>query len=133
MELTLRRKTLTDRSTIGELTLNDEWLAFTLEDCVRAPGVKVQDRTAIPPGRYRVIIDLSNRFKRLMPHILDVPGFTGIRIHSGNTDADTDGCVLLGLTRGNDFIGESKLAFEAFYPVLQKGLENGGEVWLTIE
>lgn len=132
MELILQRETLTELSTIGKLTLDGEWLAWTLEDKVRDDGVKVAGRTAIPEGRYRVTIDLSSRFKRLMPHILDVPGFEGVRIHSGNTDADTDGCILLGLTKENDFIGNSKLAFEAFYPILQQGLQNGGEVWITI-
>lgn len=132
MELVLTRETFTERSTIGELSVDGEWLAFTLEDKVRDDGVKVPGRTAIPVGRYQVIIDLSTRFKCLMPHILDVPGFEGIRIHKGNTDENTDGCVLLGLTKGKDFIGESKLAFDAFYPILQQGLQNGGTCWITI-
>lgn len=133
MELILQREVLTGQSTIGQLTVNGEWACHTLEDVKRPLGVKVEGKTAIPDGRYQVVIDLSARFKRLMPHILDVPNFSGVRIHSGNTSQDTEGCILIGLTRGTDFIGESRLAFEKFYPILQQGLQNGGEVWLTIQ
>jgi hypothetical protein len=89
------------------------------EDVVRAPGVKVDGQTAIPAGEYKVVIDMSTRFKRLMPHLLDVPMFTGIRIHAGNVSADTEGCLLLGRKRGENDVEESKLAFDAFFPKLQ--------------
>jgi len=92
---------------------------------VRPDGVKVQDKTAIPAGTYSVIIDVSTRFKRLMPHILNVPGFDGIRIHNGNTDSDTDGCILLGFSQNVDFIGRSKEAFGQFFTVLQVALKSG--------
>lgn len=131
MQLLLKREILTDKSTIGELSVDDERLCYTLEDVVRPE--KVSGRTAIPIGRYCVQINLSARFKRLMPILLEVPNYTGVRIHSGNTSEDTEGCILVGLTKGTDFIGESKLAFDKFYPILQQGLQNGGEVWLTIE
>ncbi len=56
-----------------------------------------------------------------MPHILDVPNFTGIRIHAGNTSAHTDGCILLGTTwTGGDFIGNSKLAYNKFFKKLKQ-------------
>ena len=56
-----------------------------------------------------------------MPHILDVPDFTGVRIHAGNTSADTDGCILLGSTwAGKDFIGNSKIAYKKFFDKLKK-------------
>jgi hypothetical protein len=137
--LTLQRNKLSDKSTLGSLSIGDVFECFTLEDKVReVPGHpvsswKIPNQTAIPAGTYQVIIDMSARFKRLMPHILDVPGFDGIRIHWGNTDVDTDGCILLGKTIGGpDFIGESRVAFDAFFSKLQAALEQG-DVYITIE
>jgi hypothetical protein len=84
-------------------------------------GTKVLGKTAIPIGEYKLIVDASARFKQDMPHILDVPNFTGVRIHSGNTSADTDGCILLGSTwAGKDFIGNSKIAYNKFFEKLKK-------------
>lgn len=128
MEATLTRKWLTDRSTIGVLTfgvagVGGNW--YALEDKVREiPGKPVEDwkvkgATAIPMGRYRVVISPSNRFKRLMPELLFVPGFTGIRIHSGNTEADTEGCLLLGTSRGPDRVNDSRVAFGQFLEQLK--------------
>jgi hypothetical protein len=130
-DITLTRKEFTEVSTIGDLVF-DDFTCYTLEDMTREPGVKIAGATAIPEGRYRVVIDQSNRFKRAMPHILDVPGFDGIRIHAGNTSKDTEGCLLLGFTKGKDFVGESRLAFNQFFDKLYMALRND-EVWITIE
>ena len=93
---------------------------YTLEDTIRN-GTKIIGKTAIPIGEYKLIIDASTRFKQDMPHILDVPDFTGVRIHAGNTSADTDGCILLGSTwAGKDFIGNSKIAYKKFFYKLKK-------------
>ena len=93
---------------------------YTLEDVVRN-GTKVLGKTAIPTGEYKLIIDASVRFKQDMPHILNVPDFTGVRIHSGNTSADTDGCILLGTTwAGKDFIGNSKIAYKKLFDKLKQ-------------
>jgi hypothetical protein len=118
MKLILQRKWQTASSTIGELSVDGVFECYVLEDVIRAAGVKVAGETAIPAGTYKVIVDMSTRFKRLMPHILDVPMFEGVRIHSGNTSADTEGCLLLGRVKGEGCIQESKLAFEAFFPKL---------------
>lgn len=122
MRLVLQRKWATGKSTIGELYVDGVFECYTLEDVVRS-GPKVPGATAIPAGKYKIIIDMSTRFKRLMPHVLNVPGFEGVRIHSGNTDADTEGCPLLGRTKEQDFVGESKLAFDTFFPKLQAAKE----------
>lgn len=128
------------KATIGQLYINDVYHSFTLEDKVREDARpvtewKVKKETAIPSGTYDVVIDMSARFKRLMAHVLNVPGFDGIRIHSGNTDADTEGCILLGRThdQGADFIGESTLAFNAFFPKLQDALSAGEDCTITVE
>jgi hypothetical protein len=132
MDLRLVRKEFTEKSTIGDLLIDDSFFCFTLEDMVREPGVKIPGQTAIPEGRYRVVIDQSNRFRRAMPHILDVPMFEGIRIHSGNTDKDTEGCILLGMTKSKDFVGQSVLAFNRFFDQLYMGLGHG-DVSISIE
>lgn len=129
MKLKLVRTTFTNKSTIGELYIDGELNCFTLEDVVR--DVKIQGETAIPYGSYRVVIDFSNRFQKMLPHLLDVPGFTGIRIHPGNSAKDTDGCILLGNTKDVDFIGNSKMAFNDFMLKLDKGLKEGS-VWIEV-
>jgi len=123
MKLELIRKEFTDHSTIGDLLIDGQFFCYTLEDKVRA--VKIPKQTAIPYGTYEVITNYSNRFKRVMPLILNVTGFEGVRIHSGNTDKDTEGCPLVGFKKGIDSIGQSKLAFTAFFQRLQAGLKEG--------
>lgn len=132
MEINLIRKEFSDQSTIGDFIIDGEWFCFSLEDMVREPGVKVPGQTAIPEGRYRVVIDQSDRFRRAMPHILDVPGFDGIRIHNGNTEADTRGCPLLGFTKDRNSVGKSIPAFNQFFDRLYMALRDE-ECWITIE
>ena len=129
MELRLAR-TLTGRSTIGELSIDGRFECYTLEDCVRP--VKLRGMTAIPAGRYRVIINQSQRFKRLLPLLLSVPQFEGVRIHPGNAAADTEGCILVGRTKGKDFIGESRLAFDKLFARLLAALPTE-EIYINIK
>ena len=132
MELKILRKEFTEKSTIGDFFVNNTFFSYVLEDMIREPGVKVPGKTAIPEGRYQVIIDQSNRFKRAMPHVLNVPGFEGIRIHAGNTDRDTEGCPLLGYTKDKDFVGNSRLAFNRFFDILYEALIHE-KVYITVE
>jgi dynactin complex subunit len=97
MLIEVKRFEFKDTHTIGKMYVDGVYECYTLEDVVRN-GTKVLGKTAIPTGEYKLIIDASVRFKQDMPHILNVPNFTGVRIHSGNTSADTDGCILLGTT-----------------------------------
>jgi hypothetical protein len=113
MELQLARTTFTDQSTIGELRINRNHECFTLEDVVRP--VKLPGITAIPTGNYEVVITYSERFGRPMPLLLKVPDFDGVRMHWGNTDKNTDGCILVGQTKLRDFIGASRAAFDALF------------------
>jgi hypothetical protein len=112
--LCLTRYWLTDRSTTGILVTPVGTNFFTLEDPRRPNGVKVPGATCIPAGRYGVVMAWSDRFKRSMPRLLDVPGFDGIEIHGGNTPADTAGCILVGLHLGDDRVDSSRMVFEPF-------------------
>jgi hypothetical protein len=133
MELRVDRYRKCEKSTLGRMFVDGAEECYTLEDVRRPDGVKVQDATCIPPGTYTVVIDASVRFKRDMPHVLDVPNFTGIRIHSGNTDADTDGCILLGSqVADDDLITGSKDAFDAFFAKLKAAIDKGDAVSLVI-
>lgn len=120
MKLRLERFEYGSSYTIGKFYIDGVYHSFSLEDVVRK-GEKVNGQTAIPTGTYPVIIDLSTRFGKQLPHILNVPNFEGIRIHAGNTSKDTEGCILLGHTwAGKDFIGNSKIAFDTFFKQLEK-------------
>jgi hypothetical protein len=94
IKLYLKRTYKGDKYTIGDLYVNGKWFCNTLEDVVRE--IKIPNETAIPFGTYKVIVNMSPRFKRLLPRLLNVPGFDGILIHRGNTPSDTSGCILVG-------------------------------------
>jgi len=96
MKLKLTRIAKKPTYTIGKLYIDGKYFSDTLEDTVRPSGMKIPGQTAIPDGIYKVIMSMSNRFKRTLPEILNVPNFSGIRIHRGNTDKDTEGCILVG-------------------------------------
>lgn len=130
MKLLLKRLHKTDKSTIGELYVDGKFECYTLEDVERKE--KVFGKTAIPKGTYDVVMTMSNRFKKMMPLLLNVPGYEGVRIHSGNKPEDTEGCLLLGKTRSIDSIGESRNAIAAFYPKVESALKVG-KVTITIE
>lgn len=126
MELLLLRDTFTKKSTIGNLTdLDGRPLSavtakpiYVLEDTDRGlentmtlseiASKKVFGQTAIPAGRYEIIMSYSNRFKRYLPLLLDVPGFAGIRIHNGSFPEHTEGCLLPGLVKGIDHVTQSR-------------------------
>lgn len=134
MNMWLKRYRFGTTATIGELYLNGEFQCYTLEDVVRS-GPKVHGHTAIPEGRYRVEITWSPRFKRMLPLLYDVPGFEGIRIHPGNTDRDTEGCILVGegVDIGGESIVRSRPAFVALLDKLVTAYDEGLEVWIEIE
>ena len=131
MKLKVVRDGLKEGCTLGKLYVNDEFECFTLEDEVRLDGEKVFGQTAIPYGIYSLDITPSVRFKRDMPLVADVPNFSGVRIHSGNTAADTEGCLLVGLERTDTTVTHSRLAFDALFPKIRDAIDAGETV--TIE
>jgi hypothetical protein len=130
MEITVKRSLYTEKSTIGNMLINGKQFCYTLEDTCRDANrdgdlddegeTKVFGKTAIPSGKYPVILSYSNRFKRILPEVLNVPGYAGIRIHNGNTSADTEGCLLIGSQKSRDFVGNSRVTLEAFMEILNK-------------
>ena len=123
MRLTLNRKEFTDKSTIGELFIEDKFECFVLEDKDRkletaGEKAKVYGLSAISRGSYSIIISWSNRFKQLMPLLLNVPYFEGIRIHKGNVPEHSHGCLLVGNTKGKDSIGGSAIAYDRLFKKL---------------
>jgi len=142
MELLLKRKILTPESTISDLLIDGIFECHTLEDPSRGLTqlMSVEDikffkeygNTAIPLGRYKIIINYSNRFKKYLPLLVNVPGYEGIRIHTGNFPKDTHGCILPGLTYGENFINNSFKAFEALYAKIKANLDAGDNVNITI-
>jgi hypothetical protein len=133
MNIRIVREPSRDDTTLGSLFIDDYWQCHTLEDVIRPPGEKVLSKTAIPPGRYKLILSLSNRFKKVMPEVLDVPMFSGIRIHSGNKAKDTAGCLLVGQTRSVEerSIGRSRLAYKALMSKLTAAVEEGITIHIT--
>jgi hypothetical protein len=125
MHLLLRRHPATDGAILGDLFFDGTRECFTLE----------REDLAIPLGRYRVTITKSQRFGRMLPLVNGVPDRSGIRIHPGNTEHDTEGCILVGRTAtlGTGTIGESRLAMDALQAKLAWGIARGEQVWLTIE
>ena len=129
MNLVLQREILTAESTIGSLFEEGERICWTLEDVVREK--KEPGTTAIQAGKYPVILTESVRFKKRLPLLVEVPNFNGVRIHSGNTSADTEGCILVGLQKGVNSIGRSRAAMDALMPRLEAALQDG-EVFIEI-
>lgn len=111
MKLSLIRKSRSEDFTLGELSIDGQFFCYTVEDKVRPLGEKVFGKTAIPAGSYKVIINISNHFKKEMPLLLSVPGFEGVRIHSGNTADDSEGCIIIGMVKTENGVGMSRVAF----------------------
>lgn len=118
--------------TVGQMFVDGEFECFTMEDVVRPDGVKVYGQTAIPAGTYDVIVNWSNRFKRELPLLLNVPGFEGVRIHTGNTAADTEGCILVGKERNARAVTDSRKAFIPLFDKIQAAHDAGERITLEI-
>ena len=137
MELDVKRIYKAEDYTIGELSINGAFFCHTLEDKVRILNSfedKVYGETAIPVGRYKVIISYSNHFKKEMPEIVNVEFFKGVRIHAGNTKEDTEGCLLVGECKNvkEGFIYNSKNTYKKLFQILQEAVNLNEEIYLSI-
>ena len=137
------RRIYTEISTIGDMLIDDNFHFYTLEDKDRQrqpdgaiipwePKIKVYAETAIPYGSYRMIVNRSPKYKRVMPLIQNVPNFGGVRVHVLNFAQESEGCIGVGYTKSKDFIGRSRDAFKSFYELLLKALSDGGYARLVI-
>lgn len=139
MELKLTRNYQKDTYTIGRLYVEGDLFSNTLEDPVRDysdPNYKVYGKTAIPYGRYRITMVHSPKFSkryggRKVPLLNNVPDFTGILIHSGNTAEDTDGCILVGQ---NTQRGRLTSSLATLYKLLDifDSVSEDEEIWIDI-
>ena len=121
MNLTLERRFYTAQSTEGQMLVDGQFLCYTLE----LPFSDGQPGGAIPEGTFSVMVTESPKFGRPMPLIVGIPDRSEIRIHWGNTAEDTEGCVILGRTQSPNFVGESRLAFDAFWEMTNAAMRAG--------
>ncbi|MDR1341442.1 MAG: DUF5675 family protein [Prevotellaceae bacterium] len=146
MRLILHRRFSGKDYTIGSLYIaaksGNEYFCDTLEDTDRGltqstsleeiKRIKIPHETAIPTGEYKVIVNLSPAKKRMLPRLLDVPGFSGILIHRGNTKRDTSGCILVGENKVKGKVinstGYEKRLVEILTEAQERGEENGIEI-----
>ena len=132
MRLILKRLYLKTDYTIGKLYMDGKYFCDTLEDQVRdlTKERKIPGRTAIPAGVYEIVVNVSPRFKRKLPRLLDVPGFDGILVHRGNTAEDTAGCILVGENRERGKVINSTRYEVQLTGILERAQEKGE---ITIE
>jgi hypothetical protein len=139
MLLHLARKPSHKGATIGKLAVNGVFACWVCEDEIReVPGQpveqwKVPGKTAIPAGTYEVVLAHSPRLNRITPRLLDVPGFTGILIHPGNSAEDSHGCLLPGLTPYENTVGQSRAAYYALLDRLEQATKAGEAITIEIE
>lgn len=136
MKLNVTRDDLQQHCTLGTLTIDGRYACQTLEDVDRKleddPDAKIPGQTAIPRGAYKVIIDYSQHFGKELPHVLDVPGYQGVRIHPGNDADDTEGCILVGTVRSGDRILNSRIAFADLFLRMRTAIARGEEITLEV-
>lgn len=128
LSLVVTRNTFTELSTIGDLAVNGEHAGYTLE-----PPKRATKPCCIPLGTYDVKVLWSPKHGRLLPHVLNVPGFEEIEIHIGNFPKDTLGCLLVGGTAGPlpDFIGSSTLAFNKLFLLMTEAVERDEPITIS--
>lgn len=135
----LRRKVLAGAFTLGALAFGGYQYATVedtvrqLTDCTRTTCTgKINGETAIPAGTYEVRDTWSPKYQRMMLELVGVPGFVGIRIHSGNSADDSEGCIILGMSGTSTGVAESRAAMLQFNKDVREAL-NRGPVYLRIE
>lgn len=134
MRLTVQRAIFSDKSTIGQLLVDDRFFCYTLEDTDRKledGGQKIYGQTAIPRGVYEVVLRDSPKFG-LVPWIRGVEGFTFVLIHWGNKPEDTDGCILVGDDYTDDWISHSRATFAKLMREIEHAIRHGDGCTLEV-
>ena len=96
---------------------------------------KVYGKTCIPRGTYEIKLTMSRRFRKVMPLLIDVEWFSGVRIHKGNKPEDTEGCLLVGTTNvseTDDWIGGSKIAYDRLLVKMEEAIERDEDITIEI-
>jgi hypothetical protein len=133
MNITVFRVRFHETRTVGQLYIDGDLFCFTLEDKVRE--VKVQDETAIPEGKYRVVLENSPKFGPDTITLRDVPNFTKIRVHAGNTEHHTEGCLIVGYRLNDDGtikFGTTRPAVRDLKTKIKEAIDSGQKVFITI-
>lgn len=135
MKLELTRLYFKDSYTIGKLYIDGQYFCDTLEDKVRdlTHEKKIPGQTAIPPGEYEIVVNISPRFRRKLPRLLNVPGFEGILIHRGNTSEDTAGCILIGENKQTGRIINSTGYELKLTDMLERAMQKDEKITITIK
>lgn len=154
MKLVLKRIAKRDKYTIGKLYINDQYFCDTIEDEDRGlkqtmslddiKKIKVKHQTAIPTGTYEITLKVKSPLyskkpyfvklcNAMMPRLLNIPGYDGVLIHTGNTQDDSSGCIIVGQNKVVGKVINSKLTFEKLYPVLKQASDKGEKITITIE
>lgn len=142
MEIQVNRIARKDGYTIGRMSLNGVYFCDTLEDTDRGLNTamsvdeilskKRKGITAIPTGKYDVILTFSPRFKRVLPLLLSVKGYEGVRIHAGNTSEDTEGCLLVGENKEKGKVLNSRATLEKLMSALLECEKRKEKISITI-
>lgn len=142
MNILLKRIAKRDKYTIGKLYINGTYFCDTIEDKDRGltqqmsnteiSKIKVYAQTAIPTGKYQIVMTYSSKFKKVMPLLLNVPGFAGIRIHSGNTADDTEGCIITGQNKVVGKVINSRVTTDKLYSIIKEACIKE-KVYITIQ
>lgn len=143
MEILLIRENFTEEYTEGKMFIDGVYTCDTIEDCDRGLNMdmsedeilkkKVYGKTAIPIGRYKIIIDYSNKYGKMLIHILNVKGFDGIRIHSLNEASQSLGCIGPGVKTAPGWVSKSRDTYKIIHSKVEEALNRGEEVFITIE
>lgn len=142
MEIQVNRIARKDGYTIGRMSLNGVYFCDTLEDTDKGLNStmpldeilakKVKAQTAIPTGKYDVILTFSPRFKRVLPLLLNVPGYQYIRVHNGNRPDSTEGCLLVGENKAKGQVLNSRATLEKLMSVLLECEKRKEKISITI-
>jgi len=142
MEIKVKRYIFTDKSTISDILIDGHYFSKVLEDTDRGltsemsldeiKKIKIHSQTAIPKGRYEIVLSYSNKFKALLPEIVNVPGYSGVRIHPGNYPADTEGCLLPGNWFYQDTVINSRATFNLLFSIIKARIAKE-KIYITIE